>query len=497
MIGQRRGIPAVATAVLLLVASACTDDDSEDDKPSGDSQETAWEFVSRPDLTPPRIDLTTTDAGEKASFGQDLLMLAPKDKQDGGSPMNGPLIVDADGDPVWVHPLGDHRWSYDLRVQEYRNQPVLTWWRGDTHPYGYGEGEFVLMDQSYDEIATVTTPGTHADFHELTLTPDGTALLISYPVVERDLTPVDGPENAYIRDCVVHEIDVESGKELFRWSMADHVPLTDTKAKLETDEEDAEAGTKEAPFDPYHVNSITEDGNDALLVSARNTHAVYRVDRRTGDLDWTLGGSGSDFEMSGESEFAWQHDAQRQPDGTITLFDNEAAPPVGDESRGLRLEVDEQSDTARVVQEFEPPEERLADSQGNMQVRDDGRVVIGWGSESHFSEYTGDGELLYDAELAGGESYRTYRQPWVGRPTEPPVFVQRGDTAYVSWNGATEVDAWRFVAGYDERSAKEVKTVPHEGFETSAKMPDAAYVGAEALDESGKVLATAVPGGWP
>lgn len=489
-----RGL-AVALVAALAITS-CTDDDTEPEADDG-QQATAWEFVSRPDLTPPRIDVEVTDAGEAADLGGDLVMLAPKDKQDEGAPMNGPVIVDTDGHPVWVHPLGDHRWSYDLRVQEYDGEPVLTWWRGDTHPYGYGEGEFVLMDQAYREIATITTEGTHADFHELTLTPAGTALVISYPVVERDLTELDGPEDGYIRDCVVHEVDVETGKELFRWSAAEHIPLTDTKAELVTDEDDAEAGTEQAPFDPYHVNSVTEDGKHALLVSARNTHAIYRVDRRTGDLDWTLGGSGSDFELTDDAAFAWQHDAQRQPDGTITLFDNEAAPPVGDESRGLRLDVDEEAGAARVVQELLPPEDRLADSQGNQQVREDGGVVIGWGAESHYSEYTADGELLYDAELRGGESYRTYRQPWVGRPTEPPVFVQRGETAYVSWNGATEVAAWRFVAGYDERSAKEVETVPREGFEASAEMPDAAYIAAEALDASGKVLATARPGGWP
>jgi len=483
----------VAVAVL-LAASGCTGSDAKS------VAEVSWDFETRPDLHPPLIDITKTSAGEKADIDSDdeYIFFAPKDKQEKSAPMNGPVIVDTDGDPVWVHPLGDTRWAYDFRVQQYHGKPVLTWWRGNTHPYGYGEGEFVVMNQSYEEIATVTTPETHADFHELTLTPQGTALMISFPRVKHDLTEVGGPSDGYIRNCVVHEVDVDSGKEMFRWSALDHIPLTETKAELETDDEDdAESGTKEAPFDPYHFNSITQDGENGLIVSARNTHAIYRIDTTTGELDWTLGGEGSDFEMRGESQFAWQHDAHRRDDGTITLFDNEAAPPVRDQARGLRLDVDESAGVVEVDQEFLSPDGRLSDSQGNMQVLDDGRVLVGWGSEPNYSEFTADGELLYDAELEGGQSYRTYRFPWVGKPTEPPRFVLEDDTAYVSWNGATEVDSWRFLAGYDKASAEVVDTVPADGFETSAEMPDAGYIAAQALGDSGKVLATATPGSWP
>jgi hypothetical protein len=489
-------------ATLLLVVAACSDDQDNDDDDSDadkDAADVAWAFTSRPDLTPPKIEVTPTDAAASGvTTGDDLVLLAVKDQREKNAPMNGPVIVDADGEPVWVAPQGDTRWPYDLRVQEYRGEPVLTWWRGDTHEFGYGEGEFVLMDRSYREIATVTTPDTHADFHELTLTPDGTALLISYPQVEHDLSDLGGPEDGYVRDSMVHEVDVATGEVLFEWSALDHIPFSDSEATLESDEEDegAEAGTREAPYDPYHFNSVTEDG-DALLVSARNTHAVYRVARDTGELDWILGGRSSDFEMVDDAYFAWQHDAERQDDGTITLFDNQAAPPIGDQSRGLRLDVDTDAGTASVVTAYEPPDGRLSDSQGNLEVLEDGSVFIGWGSNPYYSHYSADGELLEDAELAGGISYRAYRQQWVGRPAEPPRFVLSDGQAYVSWNGATEVAEWRFVAGYDAESAEAVETIAADGFETSAEMPDAAYVAAEALDASGKVLATATPGSWP
>ncbi|MGB0100036.1 MAG: arylsulfotransferase family protein, partial [Nocardioides sp.] len=355
---------------------------------------------------------------------------------------------------------------------------------------------------------TVTTPGTHADFHDATLTEDGTALLISYPVTRQDLTDVGGPEDGWVRGSTVHEVDVASGKVLLTWDMLDHVPLTDTEAELDPEEDEdedeegddaggAESGTKEAPFDPFHINSVTEDDDGDLLVSARNTHAVYKIDRRDGEVEWILGGTNSDFELDDGVAFAWQHDAERQDDGTITLFDNEAAPEIGEESRGLRLRVDTDTMTASVVTEYLPPDGRLSESQGNLEVLEDGSVFVGWGSNPFYSHYSADGELLMDAELAGGISYRAYLMDWVGRPTEPPKMLLADEKAYVSWNGATEVDAWRFVAGDDEESAVEVATVPADGFEVSAEMPDEAYVAVQALDTSGKVLGTAEPGAWP
>src|SRR5204863_9360513 len=93
------------------------------------------------------------------------------------------------------------------------------------------------------------------------------------------------------------------------------------------------------PDDYFHVNSIDVDTDGNLLVSARNTHAVYKLKRRTGAILWRLGGKRSDFAMGPGTRFAWQHDARRRPDGTVSLFDNEAAPQVRAQSRGLVLRL--------------------------------------------------------------------------------------------------------------------------------------------------------------
>jgi len=441
-------------------------------------------FMSRPDLVAPLIVTSDyADTTSARSGDDDLVFIAPKE----GEPMTGPLILDAAGEPVWIHPLEDER-AFDLRVQEYQGEPVLTWWRGAELGVGYGYGQYVIMDQSYRVVATVNTHGSYADHHGMTLTDDGTALLVTYRKAPYDLSDIGGPEDGWVVNQIVQEVDVATGEIRFTWSALDHVPVEQTRIRPRHN--DQMDGTLAGPVDYTHVNSVTEEPDGSLLISGRNTSAVYRVDRETGEVDWTLGGEASDFEMVGDSEFAWQHDAQRQPDGTLTLFDNEAAPQVGDESRGLRLRLDMNAMTARVVTEYLPPDGRLSGSQGNMQVRPNGNVFIGWGGLPYYSEYTEDGELLLDAEIVSGQSYRAFRQHWTGQPLEPPDLVVEDGVAHVSWNGATEATAWRVFVGADAASAREYVTAPRSAFETTIDVPDRPYLAVQALDDDGRVLAT-------
>lgn len=503
---------AVIVAVTLFATAACSDgsggsDDAEraaEESGSDTTTETtveetveAQEFVTRPDLHPPAIDV---EVAGPASPG--LLFLAPKQ----ADAQRGPLIVDDAGEVVWSQPIED-RAAADFRVQTYRGEPVLTWYEG-TSEDGYGRGEFVIADTAYREIARVEAGnGLSGDLHEFQLTAADTALVLAYEPGVADLTAVDGPASGHVLDNVVQEIDVATGEVRFEWNAGDHVPITDTYRELvpdaaATDNERDEDGSEEAPLDWFHVNSVAEDG-DALLVSARNTHAVYAIDRATGEVRWTLGGRSSDYAMGDGTTFAWQHDARRLADGTISLFDNQASPPIGDESRGLVLALDDAAGQATLARELVHPDGVLAGSQGNTQVLADGSVVVGWGSEGRVTEFDPEGEVVFDATWSPADSYRVYRMPWTGRPETTPDVVARqaGDgesetvEVFVSWNGATEVAEWRVV--------ETGVTAAKDGFETrieldAADSPAAGLgvgdsVTVEALDATGAVIGTSTP----
>ena len=140
---------------------------------------------------------------------------------------------------------------------------------------------------------------------------------------------------------------------------------------------------------------LDSDGN--LLISARNTWAVYKIDRGNGAVLWGMGGKKSDFAMGSGTGYAWQHDARRQADGTITLFDDGSSPKVEPQSRGLVLQVDEGLRMVKLRQAYAHGGSGIsASSQGNMQVLPNGDVLVGWGSEPYLTQFNANGSIAVD-----------------------------------------------------------------------------------------------------
>jgi hypothetical protein len=402
------------------------------------------------------------------------------------------MIVDDRGEVVWFRPLqGRHGRAHDLKVQSYRGKPVLTWMDG--------VNEYVIFDHSYREIARFSAGnGYSGDHHEFVISPQDTALITIYNPVPWNLTSIGGLKNDRVWQGIVQELDIESGEVLFEWHSLEHVGLDETYATVV---QDGSPG-----FDYFHVNSIDVDHDSNLLISGRDTFTVYKIDRSTGEIMWRLGGKKSDFEMGPGTRFAFQHDARRQPDGTITIFDNGTTvfhgnvPEAVEESRGIVLELDEEQMSASLVREYTHPDKQYANAAGNMQMLPNGNVFIGWGRALVFSESSHDGKLLFDARLPHHHrSYRYFRFPWSGHPTDRPSAVaQRANEdeieVYASWNGATGVSTWEVLAGPHPEQIEPLGSVPRNGFETAmAAQTHHPYVAVRGKDRSGRVLGTSAP----
>jgi len=104
--------------------------------------------------------------------------------------------------------------------------------------------------------------------------------------------------------------------------------------------------------------------------------------------------------------------------------------------------------------------------------------------------------MLFDGRVARGfDSYRVYRMPWVGRPTDAPAVATQANgvstTVWASWNGATEVARWEVLAGSTPGSLRPVAEVARDGFETEIEVPDRVdRVAVRALDAAGEELGT-------
>src|SRR5215216_5942664 len=390
-----------------------------------------WAFRSRPDLSPATVEVTTPQAHDNTAPG--YIFAASKE----GTGDHGPMIIDDRGQLVWYGKYGSAR---DFKVQKYQGRPVLTWWEGLV-VQGHGIGEYTIFDSSYLEIARVRAGnGFRGDLHEFLISPQDTALFTAYVLVRTDLSPIGGPTYGAVWDSIFQEVDIETGRVLFEWHSLEHVGIEESYAERSDDLDHI--------YDYFHINSIDVDHDDNLIISSRNTCTVYKVDRKTGEILWRLGGKKSDFEMGPGTVTTFQHDARHHPDGTVTIFDNGYVKKA-EQSRGIMVEVDEDAMSAKLAREYTYPDKLLCETQGNVQVLPNGNVFVGWGSEPVYSEFDDDGKLLFSAAFpTESESYRAFRLPWSGQPADDPaIFAERvaDDKVkiYASWNGATDVTTWQ------------------------------------------------------
>jgi hypothetical protein len=479
-------------------------------------------FQSRPDLHP---GVVTVHQAPGAGSAPGLLFAAPFL----GPGQYGPMIFDNAGNLVWFRPLPAGDDAADLRTQVYRGKTDLTWWQGRTLQFGYGLGVDVIANANYKTVAVVKAGnGLQADEHEFTVTPQGSAYVLAYSPVQTSLASAGGPASGLVLDGVVQQIDIRTGLVMWEWHSLGNVDVSESYSKL--------PGLATNPYDYFHINSLATDSHGKLLISARNTWALYEVSARTGAVIWRLGGKKSTFTLGPGVQFAYQHNALRLPNGDISLFDDEGAPPVRPPSRGELVKLDQTTKTATLAGQLVRTSGPLATgSQGNVQALPGGGWMVGWGGLPNFTEFNARGEIVYDAQLPHGEnSYRVYRLPWSGQPSERPAAVAKTTPApapptcppgtacpdvvpapttavYASWNGATTVASWQLLAGTSASHLTAISTTPRSGFETVIPAPVAGTpscpVGAScpaakqlfqvrALSASGRVLGTSrtIPG---
>lgn len=137
----------------------------------------------------------------------------------------------------------------------------------------------------------------------------------------------------------------------------------------------------------------------------------------------------------------------------------------------------------------------LAVAEGSVQLLSDGGMFVGFGAEPYFSRFSGQGEILVDGHLPKDvTSYRAFVADFATVPTTKPA-VAVGTAAsgehivYVSWNGATEVVAWRVFSGAKSIALSPTATADWSDFETAVATHTAGpYFQVAALDSAGHEL---------
>ncbi|KAK4507479.1 hypothetical protein PRZ48_001214 [Zasmidium cellare] len=472
-----------------------------------------FSYVTHPEIKAPRwkVNITEPDLVTPGYW-----FVAPFERIDQPEPGNGwigPHIYDGNGELVWSGVHLNKNWdAIDFKMSNVRGQDMMTF-------VTQRDGDGFIVDNSFTlkEKVDLGTFGVDFNSHEFYFNDDGSEAIV---LVEdrRDSSKEQALGIGYEKDCKClfdgfKVLDTKTWKPLFEWTSFDRISLSESTfldGGVNTSCEDSWG------WDYVHLNSVDRDQNGDFYVSARHTDSIYKVSKDDGRIMWRLHGRQGDegeWDMKG-LRFSRQHNVRfRGFNGThelITILDNangqdkqHSSHPF---SRGLTIAIkaDVEPKTARIVQAIDHPlgEGSYAPRRGNYQVLPNGHIFMGWSEQATQSEHTEDGKLVMQATLATEwlGTYRSYKYPFVGQPAYPPKAASaaymseyRNTTStmvHVSWNGATEIASWNLYKT-TETGSPMIKIFSKEktGFETSMVWEGfAAYVIAEAIDKSGKVV---------
>lgn len=459
------------------------------------------------DLKPP--NLTTIQSAGSASAPGDIFATPYA-----GPGEHGAMIFESSGRLIWFQRPPNPNWgAADLRVQSYEGHPDLVFWQGEINTLGFGVGEDVILNSAYRQVAAIHGGnGLAADLHEAQLIEGehgAAALITAYQPVRVSLPASARRSKAHLAapggagpgagaggtrfvtviDSAVQEIDVRTGLVIWEWHGLGRVPISETHVAMSG----KGAG---GPIDYLHVDSLQQLAGGKLLIGARNAWAVYAISQHTGRVIWRLGGHHSSF---AGTALSWPEDASMPASDQVALIDGGSGSPGSAPAAGSGevFDLNFPAQTASLASPGPLGVPRTGSArgagQGSMQALPNGGWMIGLGSLPDFAELGPTGEMLYAARFPAGEvGYRVYRIPWSGQPAAAPNIVASTGgtttTVYMSWNGATDVAAWRVLAGPAPAVLAPIGQAADAGFETAVTMPAAAYVRVQPLGPAGEVL---------
>ncbi|NOY36601.1 MAG: T9SS type A sorting domain-containing protein [Chlorobi bacterium] len=285
-----------------------------------------------------------------------------------------------------------------------------------------------FMDTLLEVIDSITTVGYDLNSHDYAVTNDGHIFLLGIDIRHKDMSQVvpGGDPNATVLDAVIQEFD-EQKNLVFSWKTSDHFSVLDGNEN--SDFVDLTAGI----VDYCHVNAIAVDSDTSILISSRHMDEITKIDRRTGDILWRLGGKNNMFTFVNDTlKFSHQHSIRKLANGNILLFDNGNLhnPPV---SSAVEYAIDEKQMTVTLVRRFNHHPPVFSTYIGSTVRMKNGNTVVDWGNVSpSLTEYHPDGSVALDLDFsAHSYSRQVFKFNW-----QPRVFYTGTDTVdFGMWNG--------------------------------------------------------------
>lgn len=276
------------------------------------------------------------------------------------------------------------------------------------HKGGYSNGVCVVMDGNYRELKYIELQpfgwhqSNYLDDHDFILLSDDHWICESY--TERDVDNIPNSNGTgKVLAGIIQEVD--NGKVVMEFDTTDYPFLYETSQE----KNDFFSGEYQ---DYCHVNSLCIDPADQnLIVSMRNQYAVYKIDRKTGQILWVLGGKADQFNLSANQMFVGQHAAYLAGDGSLLLYNNNTSQG---QSEVLNFHLDEVNKAVTYRKSY-TVSDYYGEYCGNAFETESGSHIIDWGlCSAHtspvFTEVDPNtGSVISTLYTEGTQSYRTYK----------------------------------------------------------------------------------------
>ncbi len=293
-----------------------------------------------------------------------------------------------------------------------------------------------FLDSMLHVCDTLNVQGFRPDGHDWAVSDEGHFLLMGKHKWTYDMSQLveGGNPEAEIVDLIIQEFDEEYNL-LYTWNSADHFEITDGNEKSDY------LDFTEEQIDYVHANAVTTDSDTSFLISSRHMDEITKVDRRTGEIIWRLGGKRNQFEFLNDSiGFSHQHSIRKLKNGNMLLFDNGNLHSEKISS-AVEYQLNEENRTIKQIKRYYHDSLGYSNHGGAVQGLENGNVIACWGPYwPSFTEFHPDGSIALDWDFTKHSfSPRIEKYKW-----QTQVFETSTDSlAFETWENDTLVqDFW-------------------------------------------------------
>lgn len=303
---------------------------------------------------------------------------------------------------------------------------------------GYSHGvprKLYLLDDMLNVKDVISTIGYNLDGHDWDIDDENNynrLLFAKYNrVVDMSLLITGGNPAAVINEHVIQELDT-ADNILHQWRTEDLFNILD--ANDESNFVDFLAET----IDYAHLNSASIASDTTFFLSTRHFDEITKVDRRTGEVIWRLGGKKNQFTFINDTlAFSHQHCPRLLPNGNILIFDN-GNLHTPQFSSVVEYQLDEINMTATLVKRFRRSPDAFSPRDGASQRLPNGNTIATWGPGwPSLTEFHPDGSVAIELDFtAHSLSPRIEKFIWKTKVFETSV----DELDFGVWNGTGQVE---------------------------------------------------------